>query len=579
MKEVDFNSNEIIKRLPNHLRKWVVAQPYEQYTAQNQAVWRYVMRKSVDYLSQFAHPSYLDGLAKAGISMEEIPHMQGMNRILKDLGWAAVAVKGFIPPNAFMEFQSYNVLVIASDIRTIDHISYTPAPDIIHEAAGHAPIIANPAYAEYLRRFGELGSRAIGSAEDKDRFEAIRNLSILKENPSSSQREIRNAEERVHACNAAIKTPSEMSRLRNLHWWTVEYGLIGSVEQYKIFGAGLLSSIGESQWCMSDQVEKIPYSIAAADVGFDITKPQKQLFVTPNFPYLSVVLEEFANEMALRKGGIFGLKKLISSRGLGTIKLHSGIQISGLFSTVFEDKDGNPIYFQTQGPSSISFRNKELLGHGTVNHPDGFGSPVGLLKGIKLPIEEMSPTDLEHYGIIEGETVCLTFESKVQVAGEIITGKRNLQGKIILISFKNCTVKLGDQYLFAPEWGTYDMAVGKEIVSAYAGVADPMQFVTENSIPQKSPKINYSKQDKILFGYYQKVRDIRLKGTLELSELKGVFDLLCSSHPNDWLLPLEIYELIPALEVDFKTTVMNHLNELSKRKEYSHLIKDGLALL
>ena len=65
----------------------------------------------------------------------------------------------------------------------------------------------------------------------------------------------------------------------------------------------------------------------------------------------------------------------------------------------------------------------------------------------------------------------------------------------------------------------------------------------------------------------------------EVSELKGVFDLLCSSHPNDWLLPLEIYELIPALEVDFKTTVMNHLNELSKREAYSHLIKDGLALL
>ena len=246
---------------------------------------------------------------------------------------------------------------------------------------------------------------------------------------------------------------------------------------------------------------------------------------------------------------------------------------------MFEDKNGNPIYFQTQGPSSISFRNKELLGHGTANHPDGFGSPIGLLKGIKLPIEEMSPTDLEHYGIIEGKTVCLTFESKVQVAGEIITGKRNLQGKIILISFKNCTVKLGDQYLFTPEWGTYDMAVGKEIVSAYAGVADPTQFITENSIPQKYPEINYSKQDKILFGYYKKVRDIRLKGTLEVSELKGVFDLLCSSHPNDWLLPLEIYELIPALEVDFKTTVMNHLNELSKREAYSHLIKYGLALL
>mgnify|MGYP000371157777 CR=1 FL=1 len=89
--------------------------------------------------------------------------MEGMNRILKDIGWAAVSVDGFIPPNAFMEFQAYNVLVIASDIRTINHIEYTPAPDIIHEAAGHAPIITNPEYAEYLRRFGEIGSKAISS--------------------------------------------------------------------------------------------------------------------------------------------------------------------------------------------------------------------------------------------------------------------------------------------------------------------------------------------------------------------------------------------------------------------------------
>ena len=80
--------------------------------------------------------------------------MYGMNRMLKDIGWAAVAVDGFIPPNAFMEFQAYNILVIASDIRQLEHIEYTPAPDIIHEGAGHAPIIANPEYAEYLRRFG-----------------------------------------------------------------------------------------------------------------------------------------------------------------------------------------------------------------------------------------------------------------------------------------------------------------------------------------------------------------------------------------------------------------------------------------
>jgi phenylalanine-4-hydroxylase len=59
-----------------------------------------------------------------------------------------------------MEFQAYNVLVIASDIRQLEHIEYTPAPDIIHECRSRA-IIANPEYAEYLRRFGEIGCKAI----------------------------------------------------------------------------------------------------------------------------------------------------------------------------------------------------------------------------------------------------------------------------------------------------------------------------------------------------------------------------------------------------------------------------------
>lgn len=87
-----------------------------------------------------------------------------MNRILKEIGWAAV--DGLILPNAFMEFQAYNVLVIACDIRQLEHIEYTPAPDIIHEGAGHAPIIANPEYAEHLETFcvGIASCKAISSA-------------------------------------------------------------------------------------------------------------------------------------------------------------------------------------------------------------------------------------------------------------------------------------------------------------------------------------------------------------------------------------------------------------------------------
>jgi len=317
-------SNTILDRLPAHLQQYIKPQNYEDYTPVNHAVWRYVMRKNVDYLSKVAHESYLEGLKQTGISIDHIPNMYGMNRILKEIGWAAVAVDGFIPPAAFMEFQAFNVLVIASDIRQLEHIEYTPAPDIIHEGAGHAPIIANPEYAEYLRRFGEIGCKAISSARDYEIYEAIRHLSIIKEAEDTPQDEIEAAEKKVDKLQNETAELSEMAQIRNLHWWTVEYGLIGTLENPKIYGAGLLSSIGESAWCMTDKVKKISYSIEACKQEFDITKPQPQLYVTPDFAHLSSVLEEFANKMALRKGGLEGIQKLIDSKNLGTIELTTG---------------------------------------------------------------------------------------------------------------------------------------------------------------------------------------------------------------------------------------------------------------
>jgi phenylalanine-4-hydroxylase len=539
------------------------------------------MRKNIAYLGEVAHQSYLPGLLKTGISTESIPRMEGMNRILKDIGWAAVSVDGFIPPNAFMEFQAYNVLVIAADIRSIEHIEYTPAPDIIHEAAGHAPIIANPEYAEYLRRFGEIGSKAISSAKDFALYEAVRHLSILKEDPKTTKNEIHEAEELLRTVSQNMGEPSEMAKIRNMHWWTVEYGLIGDLKKPKIYGAGLLSSIGESKWCMSSKVKKLPYTIEASNVEFDITKPQPQLFVTPDFAHLSFVLEEFANKMALRKGGLQGIEKLINSQNVGTIELSTGIQISGKFTEVLADENRRPVYIKTTGPTALAYKNKELIGHDKEYHRDGFGSPIGKLKGINLAIEDMSPTDLEVYGIYEGKKPKLHFEGGIVVEGEIITGKRNLQGKIILISFKNCTVKRGEDILFDPSWGIYDMAVGASVVSAFAGIADPNSYGLHFEPPkEKTHKIHYSDTEKELHVLYREVREIRESGSIKIEKLQAIFENITCNFPKEWLLVLEIYELLKAHKNQNLTNlVYDYLLELSKQKNCSHLIKDGMNLL
>lgn len=578
--ESHFEINEVTQRLPKHLHKFIVRQPYEEYTSQNQAVWRYVMRMNVDYLSKVAHGSYKDGLKKTGILVDNIPHMEGMNRILKDIGWAAVSVDGFIPPNAFMEFQAYNVLVIASEMRTIDHIEYTPAPDIIHEAAGHAPIISNPEYAEYLRRFGEIGCKAISSSKDYEMYEAIRLLSILKEDPNSKQEDIDKAQDEVEYLQENMGELSEMAMIRNLHWWTVEYGLIGDLEHPKIYGAGLLSSIGESKWCMESGVNKVPYSLQAATQNFDITKPQPQLFVTPDFAYLSLVLEEFANTMALRVGGLNGVEKLIDSGNLGTIELSTGIQISGLFKDLIKDDRGELAYIQTSGPTALANRDKELIGHGIEHHKDGFGCPIGYLKGRNLPIEDMTPRDLDAYGIYEGKIATLEFESGVVVEGRVVTGTRDLQGKIILITFDDCSVTYKDRVLFKPEWGAYDMAIGKEVISAFAGPADVNSFEEIGQVSNiVMQKIYYSDSEKKLFNMYSVVREIRESEVYDTEKLKRIFEELISNYPNEWLLPLELYELAYIKNLHIKDKIYNYLVEKKGNTSLEKLIENGLNLI
>ena len=576
--EIEFN--EVTSKLPKSLHSFIVKQPYKEYTFQNQAVWRYVMRLNVDFLKNVAHKSYINGLKLTGISIDEIPRMEGMNRILKDIGWAAVAVDGFIPPNAFMAFQAHNVLVISSEIRTIDHIGYTPAPDIIHEAAGHAPIIANAEYSEYLRRFGELGSKAISSDEDDKIFDAIRELSILKENPNSTTEDINNATRKVEEMQKNVGELSEMAKIRNLHWWSVEYGLIGDIDNPKIYGAGLLSSIEESKDCLSQSIKKIPYSIKAAETNFDITSVQPYLFVTPTFSHLSYVLEKFANQMCVRVGGLSSVEKVIESKKIGTIELSTGIQISSVFTRVISNDD-KPIYIQSSSPTALSNNNKELIGHGTDYHKDGFGSPLGKLEGINLAIEDMSPKDLKAYGIIEGEYVELKFEGGILVRGVIITGKRDIKGKIQLISLKDCSVKYKDEILFEPDWGIYDMAVGKDVVSVFAGPADDDSFLDNYKLPTStSEQIVYDDKSLHLHKLYAEVKEIRQSGgNIELQKINGIYNQIISNYHDEWLILLEIYEVLYETKYELRDSVKKSLLDLKKNNKFTDLIENGLKLI
>lgn len=572
-------SNEVLDKLPRHLLGLVIDQPYNEYTALDHAIWRYVMHRNVRHLSQVAHGSYTDGLKRTGISIDSIPHMYGMNRILREIGWAAVAVDGFIPPSAFMEFQAYNVLVIAADIRPLDQIEYTPAPDIIHEAAGHAPIIADPEYERHLSFFGEIGSKAFSSAHDYEMYEAIRHLSILKADPYTKPEAIGNAEARLALLEKNLGQPSEMALIRNLHWWTVEYGLIGTPADFKIYGAGLLSSIGESQNCLKPAVKKLPYTIDAVNYNFDITTQQPQLFVTPDFGHLDVVLNEFADQMALRRGGSIAVHRAETSGNTATVQLDSGLQISGTFRDCIYD-EGEVVYIRTLGPAALSAGNRELHMHGRRFHASGYSTPVGKTKTGGLSLHTMSEEELGLAGFVPGVHQEIEFFSGVTVKGTLDYVLRHENANVIF-GFTQCMVTYKGQVLFEPSMGRYDMAVGSAVTSASPGPADPEAFGFTFPAPaERTHKIMYDQQAIDLHNHYSRVRELRNSGP-SADELRAVSNAILKVPKTDWLLMLELHELLKnnAAAAELTVPVLERLEQMKAEDvSLTNLIDDGLAL-
>ena len=557
---------QVIQSLPNHLQPFAAVQDYSQYSARDQAVWRFLLRQLKHNLSQSAQPTYREGLEKTGISTESIPRIETINECLNKLGWRAVVVDGFLPPAIFMEFQALRVLVIAVNMRSFEHMLYTPAPDIVHESAGHAPFIIDIDYSEFLQHFGELGMRAIANRADMDVYQAIRKLSIVKESNTTSPAEAKAAEVELEQALAANLKPSESALLARLHWWTVEYGLVGELQNYYIFGAGLLSSLGESVHCLNDKkVKKKPLTVDAIKTSYDITNEQPQLFVTESCRHLSQILEDFGRHMCCNRGGVDAMEEAIEAATVNTAVLNSGIQISGQFSRVIKDAVGNAVYFNTSGATQLSYQAQQLQGHGIDYHREGFGCPVGRLRGFERCLSSYTVDELKRHHIEPGQRIRLDYLSGISVDGTLAELVRRDQ-KNILLSFENCTVSDADgEILFDPGWGVYDMAVGASIDSLQGGSADKQAFPlyaapsTQVTITQASDEPTLA-----LFKLYATVRSLREKrGTEEAvralaGEIGGMAD-------TDWLLIYEMLELSYQYQLD--ASIRQTLTEKLKSRQ------------
>jgi len=286
--------------------------------------------------------------------------------------------------------------------------------------------------------------------------------------------------------------------------------------------------------------------------------------------------------MAVRKGGWRGLNKLIASKQLGTIELSTGLQISGLFTRMIKNEDNEVVFFKTDGPTALSHRENEIIGHGTATHKHGFSSPLGKLKGINLAIENMGPRDLQAYNFYDGKPISFEFESGIVVKGLNITGIRNLRGELMLIQFADCTVTYKNEVLFSPEMGDFDMAVGKKNVSAFTGAADYFSFPINQKLSEtKTIQTELSEKEKQLNLLYDEVRSIRkIYNSSKNEQLQVIFENLKIYYPTDWLLPLEIYELIAATASNFSIKVLDYLMQLKQqRPKIAHLIDNGIELI
>jgi phenylalanine-4-hydroxylase len=533
------------ERIPAHLRQHVVEQDYAAYDEIDQAVWRFVLLQTYGRLQHSAHPVYAHGLAETGISVERIPRIQEMDACLSRHGWGAVCVDGFIPPRAFQEFQALGIMTIAADIRIPEHLAYTPSPDIIHESAGHAPILPDPAYRAYLERFGEVGARAFAAPRDARLDGAIRELSSLKEDARSSPEQIARAESAVREARDAAGPPSEAVLLSRLHWWTVEYGLVGSPEDYRIYGAGLLSSLGESHFCHEPSVRKLPLSRACVDVGYDITRPQPQLYVAESFEQLSEILEETAADLAQRRGGPAALEAALASGELATVELNSGIQISGVLGHV-RQACGAPALLEFSGPCALAAGGRILPDEGPDAHPGGYVCPIGPLVDGRDP-STLSDRDLRA-AAAPGETdrVELRFRAGPRVRGRVIGSVRASDGALQLLRLADASLEHRDarQRVDAKRCA---LALGASVRRAFAGPADPRYWPPTDFPTTRAPLARRKARagDGRLALYRDALRLWEAPASPELvSGFTRIADALRRDFPHEWLLRWNLLECL-----------------------------------
>jgi phenylalanine-4-hydroxylase len=488
-------------------------------------------------------------------------------------------VDGYIPPRAFQEFQASAILPIAADIRSRAHLAYTPAPDILHEAAGHAPILPEPVFAAYLRRIGELGKMAFTLPEEDGVFRAVYTLSEVKEDPAATPEAVTAAEAELRAALQAAAEPSEGALLSRLYWWTAEYGLVGRPDDYKLYGAGLLSSLGESHSCHAPTVRKIVLDERCVDVAYDITQPQPQLFVAPSFDALHEVLDRVAATLAFRRGGELAISRAIRSREVATVQFSSGASVIGVVRKAGPSVS-DAAYLEIEGPTALAWE-------GTIAPvlEPFVGRPeqcvvIGRLEGgqsLDTATDEILATRLD----VTSGRHRFRFDRGSLVEGRLLRAVRHADGRLVLLELEEARLTLPD----APprDVDRYVLLSTGDVVTAHAGAVDAKFHADTPLSPAKVPRLRaYPAEERAMLDLYARAERAHRGGAKEIGEVfPEVHAALTRDFPREWLLRWNLLESLQrvAPKSPLVRALWAELNRLEVALDRRQPIASGLRYL
>jgi phenylalanine-4-hydroxylase len=282
------------------LDKYLTPQQYGAYSSDAQTVWREVMRRNEDIVSRHAeriHPAYLAGLERLQLP-RRVPRTEELNERLHETGWRIVTVDGYIPSTAYATLMAQRIFPVSLRIRRPEHVDYAPEPDMVHDILGHLPMLFCAEHRDYLQELASVARHALPNALDMAFHESVKHMAQLKSAPERDEQQVSLSERRVEQVYAQlVGNASEVTHLRRIYTWSIEFGLFYRDGQLVVHGAALLSAPTELERVLTDSARLVPYSLDVLRHENAFSDLLERYFVAKDYAHLHDVLSAYEGTM------------------------------------------------------------------------------------------------------------------------------------------------------------------------------------------------------------------------------------------------------------------------------------------